>query len=122
MGSTVVNLANCRRLGTRYGDFWHAYPPDQPRAVCGITRPIFPAANARHRPMCPRCATYFQNGGDAVADRAQVAASEPVVTAASNDADRRVKPSDRALAARDRWLAANPDFARTMTHPLIRGE
>ncbi len=77
-----VDLANCRRLGTRYGHYWHAYPPDQLRAVCGITRPIFAAADARHRPMCPRCQVYFQSGGGARAVNPASANPEPVVTPA----------------------------------------
>src|SRR5258708_19060764 len=81
-GTNMVNLANCRRLGTRHGDYWHAYPPDAPRAVCGITRPIFAAADARHRPMCPRCQAYFQSGGDAVAVRSDAPRAQPLVTPA----------------------------------------
>jgi hypothetical protein len=76
----MTRLENCRKLATRHGDYWHAYPPGADRAVCGLPKPIFPAHAIGHRPICPRCAAYFAGGGVAIAERADTAESEPVVT------------------------------------------
>lgn len=50
---------------------------------------------------------------------ASVAESSPLAFRTVIQDDGRVYPSARALAARDAWIARNPDYARHMTDPLI---
>lgn len=39
---------------------------------------------------------------------------------ANKPSAKRAQPSERALAARDEWLARQPNFPRSLTNPLIR--
>lgn len=62
----MIKVDNCRRVATRHGEYWHAFPPGERTAVCGIAWPIFPARGTGHRDMCPRCRAFFAGGGVAV--------------------------------------------------------